>query len=258
MGGAPIDWAVPWLAPYRGMGEPITRQIESGMAPVAALNEARARHQRHGEPQLPRFVEQSALSAVEPYEAFIARTGCVPTRDNAHDLFNGLAWLVHPVLKARLNVLQARQIERDGIGAGRGPVRDALTLFDENAAWLQAPPVLIDALQRRDWATLFITQRASWRDARLVAFGHALLEKLMQPRKAITAHVWVVPAEVVDPAGWLAAQLSATTLAARPWLPLPVLGVPGWWNLNEHPGFYDDAAVFRLPRRDLKSDGPTA
>lgn len=253
-----IDWSVPWLAPHRAIGEQIGHRIESGASVVDALNQVLAGRSSGALSTPRRFVEQQALPPGEPYESFIARTGLVPTRDNAHDLFNGLAWLVQPVLKARLNALQVEQLDSAGVGAVRGAVRDALTLFDENAGWLQAPPGLIDALRRRDWSTLFVTQRALWRDARLVLFGHALLEKLMQPRKAITAHVWVVPSEVADPAGWLAAQLRAETLTTRPWLPLPVLGVPGWWNFNEHRGFYDDASVFRPPRRSLKCDGPTA
>ncbi|MFM9917392.1 MAG: DUF3025 domain-containing protein [Rhizobacter sp.] len=258
MAGALIDWTAPWLAPHRAAGEPIGRQIESGVSVVDALNRALA-CRPPGSAQMPqRFIDQQSLPRDEPYEAFIARTGGVPTRENAHDLFNGLAWLVHPALKARLNALQFAQLERAGAGAARGVVRDALTLFDENAAWLQAPPVLIDALQRRDWTALFVTFRALWSDARLVLFGHALLEKLMQPRKAITAHVWVVPPEVADPAGWLARHLSAEALATRPWLPLPVLGVPGWWNLNGQVCFYDDAAVFRPLRAGLKTGRPTA
>ena len=37
-------------------------------------------------------------------------------------------------------------------------------------------------------------------------------------------------------------------IPAKPFLPLPVLGVPGWWPANENPGFYDDADVFRPAR----------
>jgi hypothetical protein len=195
------------------------------------------------------------LPAGEAYEAFIARTACIPTRDNAHDFFNGLVWLVHPQLKARLNALQAAQIHgeterhragpRCSQGAVRGVVRDALTLFDENAAWLQAPPVLAKALQQRDWRALFITHRALWCDATLVLFGHALLEKLLRPRTAITAHVWLVPCDAADPQAWLASAITPQQLASKPWSPLPVLGVQGWWNLNQHAAFYDDATVFR-------------
>jgi len=250
MDGAAIDWSAPWLAPYRPIGEPVTQAFAAGMPLVDALN--RTTH------LAPRFAEPSALPFGEPYESFIARTGSVPTRDNAHDLFSALVWRVHPQLKARLNALQVEQIERVGVGAVRGVVRDALTLFDENAAWLQAPAPLIDALGQRDWTRLFITHRALWREARLMLFGHALLEKLLQPRKAITAHVWVVPLEVADPAAWLTGQLTPESLALKPWLPLPVLGVPGWWNSNEESGFYDDETVFRHAGRTLKAGTPTA
>ena len=42
-------------------------------------------------------------------------------------------------------------IARHGIQPQRGPLRDALTLFDENAVLLHAPDALWQALQRRDW-----------------------------------------------------------------------------------------------------------
>jgi Protein of unknown function (DUF3025) len=110
---------------------------------------------------------------------------------------------------------------------------------------LQAPPVLLDALRQRDWQALFATHRAAWAEARLELFGHALIEKLLRPRKAITAHVWVVPPNIGAMSIWLAGSLTAEQLAAKPFLPLPVLGVPGWWAPNEAPGFYRDTAVFR-------------
>ena len=47
---------------------------------------------------------------------------------------------------------------------------------------------------------------------------------------------------------WLAASLSADALRQKPFTPLPVLGVPGWWQDNQDPAFYGDAGVFR-PRR---------
>ncbi|MDO9314434.1 MAG: DUF3025 domain-containing protein [Burkholderiaceae bacterium] len=262
MAGVSIDWTVPWLALHRAVGEPIGQQVASGVSVVDALNQALAAARLGRQPMSRCFVDQEALPPGEPYEAFIARTSSVPTRNNAHDFFNGLMWLRHRQLKARLNALQVEQLERrspgDRVDNVRGAVRDALTLFDENAAWLQAPSALIDALQRRDWTELFVKRRALWSEARLELFGHALLEKLMQPRKSITSHVWVVPPDVADPSAWLAGQLSAEALAAKPWLPLPVLGVPGWWNSNEQPGFYDDASVFRPSRQNLKTGGPTA
>ena len=191
-----------------------------------------------------RFVSQQELPDGEAYEAFIARTACLPTRDKLHDLFNGLVWLQFPQLKRRLNELQAQQLAQGGVGATRGAVRDALTVFDENAALWQAPAVLVDALRQRDWRALFITHRAAWQDARLTLFGHALMEKLTRPRKAITAHVWLVP-DAVDLQAHLIEVLTPERLAGKPYLPMPVLGVPGWWPANQDASFYDDASVFR-------------
>ncbi|GAA4352699.1 hypothetical protein GCM10023165_42300 [Variovorax defluvii] len=238
-----VDAGRPWLAPYA---------LPDALAGAASVAEALNRR-RTGEV---RFVPQAALPAGEAYEQFIFRTRCVPTRDNLHDFFNGLVWLHCPLAKRQLNALQAESIERDGVGAVRGPLRDAATLFDENGAVLDAPPALWEALLARDWHRLFVTQRAMWCDARLRVFGHALLEQLARaPRKALTAHVLRAPGDVpaiaVDDAA-IAAALQAGHLATKPFTPLPVLGVPGWWPANEAPGFYADAAVFRPPRSPLR------
>lgn len=198
-----------------------------------------------------RFVPHEALPPGEAYEAHIFRTGDVPTRDNLHDFFNGLAWLHFPQAKRRLNELQAAEIARCGIGARRGPLRDALTLFDENGAVLDAPPALWDALVARDWQRLFVTERARWDEARLLLFGHALLEKLTAPRKGLTAHVLFAPGalrSIYPRDESIAEALSAAHLATKPFVPLPVLGVPGWWPGNANLCFYDDLDVFRPPR----------
>lgn len=242
-----VDWQRPWLAPYRALGEAVCADLEGGSSVAAALN----RHAGARAPVLAagplRFVAHEALPEGEAYEAFIHRSVQVPTRDNLHDLFNGLVWIVFAPLKRRLNELQAAEIERLGIGATRGPVRDALTLFDENAVLWQAPPELVEALRAHAWQELFVTRRGLWSEARTTLFGHALMDKLVNPRKPITAHAWLVP-QGVDAAGHLAATLTADSLAAKPFLPLPVLGVPGWWQDNADAGFYRDASVFRPAR----------
>ncbi len=236
-----LDWAAPWLAPYRKAGQRVASSLADGQPLAQALNVVLA-----SGPAFPlaagplRFVDSDEQPPGEAYEAFIARTACVPTRDNLHDLFNALVWLRFPALKRRLNELQAKQIAQAGVGATRGAVRDALTLFDENAALWRAPPCLVGALRVRDWHALFVTHRSAWRDAQLTLFGHALLDKLTQPRKAITAHLWPMP-DAPD-------ALTPELFASKPYLPLPVLGVPGWWPANESEGFYDDPGVFRAAR----------
>ena len=242
-----IHWDAPWLNVWRDPGEAIAQAVEQGATVTGALNAAQRAPKR--------FIPQADLPAGVAYEQHIFDTGCVPTRDGLHDFFNGLAWMHFPRTKVRLNELQAAQIAQTGIQPVRGPARDALTLFDENAALLQAPDALWNALAAKDWHTLFVTQRALWADANLILFGHALTEKLVAPRKPITAHVFRVGTQsraLEDIDTWLAAELSAEQLAAKPFAHLPVLGVPGWWAANEDAAFYADASVFRAPRKALE------
>jgi hypothetical protein len=249
-----IDWRPVWLAPYRGVGQ----RVHARWAACGSLAEALNAERPLRDPGWPagphaplRFVPQADLPAGQGYEAFIFACAEVPTRDNLHDFFNGLVWLTWPVLKHWLNRQQAAQLAGAvSLPGRRGPVRDALTLFDENAAVWRAPAPLFEALRRRDWPAVFRTQRVLWADSTLTLVGHALMEKLCQPRKGITAHVWWMPLEPVPtaPPAWeaaLCAQLTPDCLVQRPWAPLPVLGVPGWWPANEAPSFYDDPEVFR-------------
>lgn len=247
-GLAAIDWRAPWLAPWRELGEPLARQVQAGAAQTEVLNAAA---DRLGARVPVRFVPQAALPPGHAYESFIFERGLCPTRDGLHDFFNALAWLRFPATKRRLNQLHMAQIRQTGIAPQRGPARDGLTLFDENAAVLCAPEALWQALARKDWPLVFGRWRALWDQAQLVLFGHALLEKLVHPRKPITAHVYRAHApggELADLDAWLAADLSAERLAAKPFAHLPVLGVPHWWPDNQSPDFYLDASVFRPPR----------
>ncbi|MDP9901647.1 DUF3025 domain-containing protein [Variovorax ginsengisoli] len=261
---AALDFTRPWLSPFAERAAPVVEALARGAtvadalcAPAFASTPATSHPVAVGMPL--RFTAAQACPADEPYESHIRRTGTVPTRCNLHDLFNGLVWWQFPQAKRRLNALQAAEIARSGIGATRGALRDAITLFDENGAVLEAPPALWDALLARDWHRLFVAERALWQQARLHLFGHALLEKLVQPRKPATAHVLVVEmpvgagtaaATATDAA--LAAALDPDWLATKPFVPLPVLGVPGWCNENENFSFYDDRQVFRPPPRENK------
>lgn len=241
------DWAQPWNAPFAADGAAVRGACDRGVALPQALT------QRSGSVG-PRFVPQTELPEGMAYEQFIFDTGRVPTREGLHDFFNGLVWMRFPATKRLLNRLQAAEIAQAGVGRVRGPVRDAITLFDENAVLLQAPDELWTALLAREWTRLFVELRPLWAQARLVLFGHALLEKLEVPYKSITGHVVRAPVplhlggDLAAWDAWLAARLRTAELASKPFTPLPVLGVPGWWPANQDPAFYADTDVFRIRR----------
>lgn len=235
-----------WLQPYVDVGARVEQLWLKGCALSDALNDSEGQ----GATGIC-FAPQSELPEGTAYEQYIWDTRRVPTRDNLHDFFNGLVWHQFPHTKRRLNQLQAQAIAADGVQAVRGPLRDALTVFDENGALLQAPDALWQALRSRDWQRLFIDLRPLWAEARLVLVGHALMEKLVVPRKPMVAHIYQAPVAIESIANmdsWLAQEIQPQPWAAKPFSPLPVLGVPGWWPANEVPGFYADTQVFRPPR----------
>ena len=259
---ASIDWSQPWFAPWRELGEPTAHRALQQQNVAEALNAISNTAKCEvgaglalGDANELKFVPQSALPEGQAYEDFIFKTAQVPTRDGLHDFFNGLCWHRFPLAKRRLNQLQAAEIDTQGIRATRGPVRDALTLFDENVVLMHAPDDVWAALQARDWLKLFVDLRDQWQQVHLVLFGHALLEKLVTPYKSITAHVYRVDSDINphDEAAldaWLVQDLQPAKLATKPYEPLPVLGVPGWWPANQDRAYYEDVNVFR-PKREV-------
>ena len=228
---AAIDWQVPWLCHLNQLGyiskaitklsglknEPAqTDKLENTPDIIAkVLNTALQQQADDLQQPLPqtkpalnnkaqtlRFVSQNALPEGEAYESFIGTTGNIPTRDNLHDLFNGSIWLTFPKTKALLNYYHMLEIEQQGIGASRGRVRDTITVFDENGAILvTAESSIGKALIDFDWQASLVAPRDKWdkpkqsnnhSQAAVYIFGHALLEKLLQPRKALCAHSIVI------------------------------------------------------------------
>lgn len=205
------------------------------------------------------------------YEAYIARHDAVPTRpDDWHDFFNALAWCVWPRAKSACNRLHLQAIEdraTAGLG-GRGPLRDALTQFDECGVLVVGSDAeVLQLLAAHEWEEAFWRRRR-----RLVAstcflvFGHASWDQLRAPfaglcAKAIYRQVdeaWFgLPAgeRQAEADAWLAAHLAAVAagLTPRSLRPLPLLGIPGVTPDSESADYYRDRRQFR-PRVDDRPD----
>jgi len=223
------------------------------------------------------------------YEVRIYREGAVATRPGSyHDLFNALAWLAFPTLKAELNRRHYEEL-RLRVAAGsrgtargqgsrgtargegsRGTARDVLTLFDEGGVIVACgAPELERLLRAFEWKALFWSRRAEvTRSMRFFVCGHAIHEKALRPYKGVTAKALIVQVERDFADLPLEAQIAAADALARAHFarrdalastrgltPLPILGVPGWASGNECESFYDDAAVFR-PGRTGKNETP--
>src|SRR5690606_38053180 len=145
----------PWGGDIHAAWRRLAPACTADGVPLAALDAlAREGALRSGRGLALRFVAADSVR-FDAYEAHIAGTGEVPTRTagpaGLHDLLNALAWLAWPLTKARLNAVQAAVIEHDGIAGRGGAVRDAATVFDENAAVLVTDDEeLVAALRARD------------------------------------------------------------------------------------------------------------
>jgi hypothetical protein len=264
-----IDWQQPWLAPFKDTGQQL---IHSGDWLRAANQIACQQDLRTASSHRVVFVPQHSLAADIAYEAHIYASGEVPTRDNLHDFFNALAWLHFPHIKKTLNALHAASQLRVsdtssvvgtastvGTVGTRGRARDAATLFDENAAlFICSDQPSAEALRRHQWTHLLQhSPETFFSKTAVVLFGHALIEKLVRPYKAITAHVWITmvepdwfernPAHRIDDLDHGVAAAISKGFSSADFAHLPVLGVPGWWPQQDE-DFYKDPAVFRALR----------
>lgn len=221
----------------------------NGLMPEGACNEA-------GHPV--QFVPADALPGVA-YEEHIHATGQVSTRaENWHDLFNAIIWAGYPRLKSAMNAMHHTAMP-GSTPQGRGRLRDALTLFDEcGVVFASSDRDLLEALAIRHWGKIFSHAEAA---QSVFIIGHAMLEKLLQPYKSMTANALLVeiPSELqalprarirsaLDT--MLASELLAGSLfeSSKDLSPLPLMGLSGWWPGGaQDRRFYDDPDVFRQP-----------
>ena len=212
-----------------------------------------------------RFLPQTGKpnSFEEGFEPRAYLSGEVMVRlENWHDLFNALVWMTYPKTKAVINArhFSLLQGQRD---LQRSPAGDALTLFDEDGmVVLSCNEQLLELLREFRWKELFRAHRdAVQADMRFLLFGHAMYEKALSPFVGMTAKsiLLQVPREMLTLANAELNDAIDLRLAdfvaderhlthGRSLSPLPVLGVPGWWQANETTEFYDDVSYFRPGR----------
>lgn len=252
------------------------RPLFDGIAPLLA---------RFTAPGLPRLAELDALYAeatanagLRPlrfvaapdgvaYEDYVARHDAVPTRpDDWHDFFNALAWCVWPRSKSACNRLHLQAAEAraaEGL-VGRGPLRDALTQFDECGVLVVGSDAeILQLLAEHEWEAAFWRRRRRLADStRFLIFGHASWDQLRAPFTGLCAKViyrqvdegWLaLPAarRQAEADAWLATHLAAVAGALTPRVlrPLPLLGIPGVTPDSEREDYYRDRRQFR-PRPD--------
>jgi len=265
----------PMFAPLRALADKLP---EIGWPNVEVLNhvaDETGRRIVNARGQRIRFVtaDQDRGARFEPRTWL---TGEVQVRRiDWHDLLNALTWITYPTAKASINGRHQAALEAAADDAERGqgapsradsprsPVRDALTHFDEDGVVvLCSQPDLSQLLRGFAWKDLFWQRRAQvHRSMRFFVFGHGLYHKALAPFVGMTGKALlfqVAPAVLERDADALRLEVDRLT-ALRVWnpermlrprelCPLPVLGVPGWWDASEDAGFYDDVNYFRPGR----------
>lgn len=251
------------MIPHEPTGQPLHAPLhpwwQRGIFTLDELNaEATAAGLLTGGGHPLRFVPPGAG---EGYEASAYLRGEVETRpDNWHDLFGAWVWLAFPRSKAVMNRLHWQALQTET--GRRGPVRDALTQFDEcGVVVLSTDSSLWEGIRQHRWREVFAERRADVRQhLRFIVYGHGSHDALQAPfiglcGKALCFEVDHLP-ETVAAQVELADQrltdylLQTESLNPRCWQPLPLLGIPGATADNENPAYYDDTRQFR-PLRTL-------
>lgn len=197
------------------------------------------------------------------YEQIIYETGRIPTREqNWHDLFGAMIWCLFPKTKALLNKRHIDEINQHGLKQ-RSKHRNALTLFDECGVVLAITDDTVQAqLRAHKWQSVFVERRIQWGEIiHPFIFGHANYEMLTQPFIGLTGKVLCIKVEasfaalsvqeqyvVLD--DLLCEQITEQGVLDdnKQMSPLPLLGVPTWYDDNKNPQFYDNTDYFRVKR----------
>jgi hypothetical protein len=257
-----------WLArsPYRNLHARLLRALErlDAWPQPEAYDELVRQVPQASDAQLPRFVTQSreAVRRLGGYEQHVATLRAVPTRkSNWHDFFNMVVWAHFPKLRWALNALHVDpDLGPKDPRNGRAPAQNLAATFDESGMLVVSTSQdLLADLRELRFKRFFWERRAELvATTRFWHVGHGTLESLLAAHPGLLLHVAELPS---SEHGWdtlrfeldeRAAALVAGWRAERTVLdPVPVLGIPGYWD-NACPEFYDDEQHFRFERRSRR------
>ncbi len=214
---------------------------------------------------IPTFVSPPAktLSAIDFERRVVERNELVIRPDSLHDLLNALVWLTFPKTKRAISEAHV------ALGVNLDPKtrprrRDVLTVFDESGMIVLSERHDLREMNRsHQWRELFVNHRADFtQQTHPILFGHGAMEQLGQQlpqvHRGLTVKALWLPLPVNTPVaaldGYLAERIQRgeSLHEAERTVPLPVLGIPGWFAENEAPACYADASVFR-PKRSAAS-----
>ena len=235
------------------------------LTPTPAHTCASSRTRTAGEGVIPRFIAPPArqLSAIDFERRVVEQNELIVRPNSLHDLLNALFWRTFPKTKRAISEAHvALGVNVDGKTRPRR--RDVLTLFDESGIIILSENDALRGMnQQHQWRDLFVTHRNVFiQQARPILFGHGAMEQLgnqlPQVHRGLTVKaMWLplpVTATLPEIDDYVATRIvSGERLGEQERsIPMPVLGLPGWFAENESLDCYDDESVFRPKRSKIQ------
>lgn len=212
------------LGPLRGLAQPLLEGTSWPTLEVYSSFAEAARRARAPELAAVRFAppvrrqRSGAIDIGQLYDGRIALFGEVPCVGSSyHDFLNVLAWAAFPRAKRALHARQYRALAAWlPPGAARLPNRrtreqDALALFDEGGSVLVVTPELGARLSE---SSAPLALRGA-RDARVVPFGHAIMEHVCFESAPVSSAALLLRAEPPLPEGLALLELVDRAIAGR-------------------------------------------
>ncbi len=212
-------------------------------------------------PDVPIFVPPPAraISAIDFERRVVEQNELIVRPNSLHDLLNVLVWLAFPKTKRAISEAHVT-LGVNANGKTRPRRRDVLTLFDESGIIVLSENDALPVMnQQHQWCELFVTHRTTFtQQARPILFGHGAMEQLgkqlPQVHRGLTVKALWFPLPVSSSLAQIDDYLATRVVSGESLgeqersIPMPVLGLPGWFAENESPDCYDDESVFR-PKR---------